>query len=266
MSRLDDVVFLAFLESEESPADLLGKLTRCAQTDSPGGGPIAHVELVIPATEGQPTQFATYVNERARWQTSIHSYYTNVTRGRWRAIPVVFKNAARLVRKECNRINSMSPQMDYSYLKYLTAFWAVRPFVPHSLISKLENACPSIAHHHCASLCSLVLRNSSTPSCVPARHPSYYSPTALCHEAMRVFLNSKINILDRMSPKDASYTLVHGRELDISEDIDLLWGAILAMVAGMHSNKTGSDTEHRNQQRTLATALLRVCRRHEWTN
>ena len=169
---MSDVCYVMFLEPGGKSNDPLDcALTSLIEVASPS--PVMlHCELLlppIPASEGNRTQFATYIGETAQWQSDRRSgknYYLNTHGGSWRAVPVFVDSS--LVRQEA----ASEVGTDYSLVRYITSTRLGR------LVSGLL---PSgrRAPAHCATLTARVLQNSGVRL---SHNCNYYSPSTLYAE------------------------------------------------------------------------------------
>jgi hypothetical protein len=171
-----DVVFAMFLEPHSQdpssgPPNMLDKLISYVVNNLQPSPVMVHVELVVPPSPGSgaPVNFATYYGDRSDWRTDRKenaAYYMSTTAGKWRAVPVFGKHAARLVRATCDK----SLKVKYSLFRYVTAAWGIR---------KMAAAVPDGPQQpaHCATLTARMLRRGILNS---LEHPSaYYGPASL---------------------------------------------------------------------------------------
>jgi hypothetical protein len=178
---LEDMGFVLFLEAHERGdwsegvfSHALGMLIT-AMTPVPN---VVHAEILVPPSpdhamgEQCDTNFATYIGgSGASWQNDdleeTVDYYIKHNGGRWRALPVVGRNARERARKACNSCNGAP----YSICRYLTSLPFFRE-VGERLLSKTAQS-PG----HCATIAARVISASRDK---PLPHAaSYYSPSSL---------------------------------------------------------------------------------------
>lgn len=122
-----DVVFAVFLEPHTvSNPTVFDKAISYIVNNWQPSPVMTHVELVVPCAPGSgaPVNFATYIGDRSAWRVDRRentAYYTGSTAGKWRAVPIFGKHAARLVRDACNE----SCGVEYSLFRYVTAAWGM---------------------------------------------------------------------------------------------------------------------------------------------
>jgi hypothetical protein len=269
-----DIVWVLFLEpsnpSNTNANDANDTTTTCfnriidfiVRNFQPGIGPVmVHVEIIVAPVQAShdPISFSTYIGERSGWRDDRATntrYYLEDTCNQWRAVPVLSKHVARLVREKCNASNDVP----YSLFRYATAAWGLR---------KLAFMVPDGPRRpaHCATLTARVLRNV-VPNLI--RHSSaWYSPSALYWELCG-FLTSNTfkeqrtlqfeDETNRTDTETCVETLLRGseEEVDNMDESDILH-CIRAMTfkTALAMASTNTQCGGVTEQKHLAMALLR---------
>lgn len=253
-----DVVFAMFLEPHDpaagsSPPSIFDRLVSYVVNNLQQSPVMVHVELVVPCApgSGQPVNFATYIGDHSAWRSdkaANASYYLGTTAGKWRAVPVFGKHAARLVREACDG----SCDVKYSLFRYVTAAWGVR---------KLAAAVPDGPRQpaHCATLTARMLRNGISHS---LRHPSaWYGPASLYGELETALQHQQVVPETTQMGDIATHVdkLLRHRDDDVRHmsDDDFV-SAIRALTLKASAASAEEDAAMRVlSQKQLATALFR---------
>ncbi len=253
-----DVVFAMFLEPHQPPPGSKPTLadraiTFAVNTFQPS--PVmCHVELVVPCLPGsqEPVNFATYIGQTSNWQQNRknnEAYYLVNNAGKWRAVPVFGKQAARAVRKAC----SESVGVQYSLFRYFTASWPLR-----AISGMVADAPQSPAH--CATLTARILRRSIV-ACL--RHPSaWYGPSTLYAELSQDLKDQQISPKTTLMTEETTAlveTILRSRDdevkdLDDTKCLDAIRALTLKAAA---AEAYGDSTAQKLSQHQLATALFR---------
>lgn len=251
-----DVVFALFLEPHApvSDASFADRLITFAVNNLQRAPVMAHVELFVPCPAGSclPVNFATYIGERSNWQTSKannESYYIAQNVNRWRAVPIFGKQAARLVRASCDA----SVDLEYSMLRYITAWWPLRPL---SVFVSADQRAPA----HCATLTSRILRRS-VGACLK-HNSNWYSPASLYRELSADLAEQRISpasTLMAVSTAACVQCLLHESSDEVvklsDESATNAFRALTLKVAAAEAH--GDSAAQVLAQRQLASALLR---------
>ena len=253
-----DVVFAMFLEPHEPPPGskptLVDKAVTFAVNTFQPSPVMCHVELVVPCRLGsqEPVNFATYIGQTSDWQRerdNNEAYYLVNNAGKWRAVPVFGKQAAREVRSVCSK----SVGVQYSLLRYLTASWPLRSisgFMPDSLQSPA----------HCATLTSRVLRKS-IGAC--RRHPSsWYGPSSLYAELSQDLKDQQISPETTLMTEETAAAvdaILRSKDDDVRllDDVVCMDAIRALTLKAAAAEGFGDTTSQKLTQHQLATALFR---------
>lgn len=253
-----DVVFAMFLEPHKPPPGsnptLADRAITFAVNKFQPSPVMCHVELVVPCSPGsdEPVNFATYIGQTSAWQIdrdNNEAYYLVNNAGKWRAIPVFGKQAARKVREACNA----SVGVQYSMLRYITAWWpfrAISGVMPDSMQSPA----------HCATLTSRILRNA-VGACL--RHPSaWYGPSTLYAELVQDLRDQQISPETTLVTEETTATvetILHARDDEVQtlDDVRCLDAIRALTLKAAACEAYGDSTSQKLTQHQLATALFR---------
>lgn len=258
---LGDVVFLMALEGSDVPDPSWGLMERAldtlVQVCQPRPG-ITHVELCLsPNARKDDMHFATYLGAKAGWGASFgghRQFYCGHNAARWRAVPVVCKDASARLRVECAKhVNT-----DYSLGRYICAVPPLRAFAsmfPEDVLTP----------GHCANVSSKCLKRAMPELDIP-HSSNWFGPSSLflelAGEARRAAAHSYLTdreegVRANVEESRAIATLLQDSddELYALED-DACVGALKQLTTRALQQGL-DDVALRIVQRQLATALLR---------
>lgn len=216
---------------------------------------MVHVELIVPCSAGskQPCIFATYIGSKSDWKcdnASNESYYFGDTAGKWLAVPIFGRNAAKAVRDVCD----VSRNVPYSMFRYATALYGLRNFAN---LVKENTRSPA----HCATITARILKEALGKKTL-SHSSAWYGPASLYGELVESLRNQHIRtdgqLVNQKVVEDID-TLLQMPDSDVKACSDARsFNAIRALTLKAAMSAASPDgTEFLLAQKQLATALLR---------
>ena len=263
-SELDSVVYVLALEGSSTPDPAWGFFERVldgvVQAMQPAPS-ITHVELLFAPNERRnDLHFATYLGAKAGWGASFggqRGFYLGHNASNWKAIPVVARDANRLLRTECgNHVNT-----PYSIGKYVCAIPPLRA------LAGLFSDAP-LAPAHCATLTARCVR-AALPSVGLKRASTWYGPSTLVleldSEAQRQSFHDELvggNRFGRPPVDDvdgdlATLRLLHGTDDEIRALGEDACARAIQKLTARALEPGLDDVGRRIVQKQLAVSLLR---------
>lgn len=259
--ELEGVVFLMCLEpgpADASTPPIEAMLNTVVEALQPSPG-ILHVELAFPDT-GSIDGFATYIGATANFTKHFggqRSFYFGAHASRWRAIPIVARNAAARLRDECSKHVGTT----YSLARYACSVPPLR-----ALAAALPDRVQSSAH--CATLSARLLHRA-LPDVGLAHSSAWYGPASLFLEVDS--LERRRDAAIQLSAS-AQHVFAAGEEDATDAALRALVGGDDDDVCGLEAGSVASalralavravdtdldDVARRIAQKQLATGLLR---------
>lgn len=233
-----EVVFLLALEGDDEPNPKWGWLDRtinslvCALQPSPV---LSHVEIFIPTDrKGGEVHFSTYLGRHAAWGSEFgndKTFYMGHNESKWRAIPIMGKNAIERVRQECSAEANL--ETPYSLAGYV---FSVPPLRALANTRKNDVGDPA----HCAALCSRVLTRAIPTLNLPCSDP-WYGPSTLFIELSK---KSRMSVYEEHVTETTPAILSLPEQQDIKNALENLLSGTNQAVSMLTTTACNTAVKH----------------------